>query len=753
MPDYLAASALVAGFFLAVGPLLPARAPWARAAVAGGVLWLVGRYVAWRITATLLPIDLTTPGLWRLGAAVVEALLVADTALLFLLLMRVVDRSVEADAHEAVLRAAPPVRLPHVDVFIPTFDEGLDVLERTIVCALAIDYPDFAVWVLDDGGRDWLCDFCRRKGARYLRRPDNLHAKAGNINHALGHSGGAYIAVFDADFVPYTNFIYRTLGFFDDPRVGCVQTPQHFFNKDPIQLNLGLERVWPDEQRLFFHTIMPSRDAWGCAFCCGSCMIVRRAVLAELGGMPVGSVTEDVLMTLMMLRRGWKTVYLDEELSAGLAPESIEAFFVQRKRWCRGNIQMLLMRDGPLGPGRLGLATRLFFLPTFWLLQPVQLLFLAIPLVFMWSGVSPLSHAGPADLARHQVPALLACFLALSWVSRGAWLPLLSTASTVFAAIRLSPTVLFSLVRPFGAPFRVTPKGRRLARRVFDRNTALIAAALLGANLGGILINLDFDLRVVRDDGLFRTASIWSLWNCLIFLLVFLISVERPRRRADERFVVGRAAPCTIFDAQFEVQVLDISMSGARLQLDDGPALQQGARIALDLDSVGTLRGRVVWTSRGEAGLRFEALSAATRETVAGLLGELARAAPQRPERSLRIALGLTARCSADEAMGDCVIENASLTGALLDFSGAAPPHGAALALEFPDVGILPCRVVRSLGAARVGVHFEEAVGSVRDRLIKRLYAVPIRRSATVPAKASAVLGALARRAFGSGPA
>jgi cellulose synthase (UDP-forming) len=139
----------------------------------------------------------------------------------------------------------PPERWPAVDGFIPTYNEPLDVLERTIVGALALDYPrdKLKVYVLDDKRRDWLRAFCEEKGAIHVTRPDNLHAKAGNMNNGLKVSSGDFIAVFDADFVPYRAFLRRTVPFFQDPSIGIVQTPQHFFNKDPVQSNLSLERV------------------------------------------------------------------------------------------------------------------------------------------------------------------------------------------------------------------------------------------------------------------------------------------------------------------------------------------------------------------------------------------------------------------------------------------------------------------------------------------------------------------------------
>ena len=331
-----APSMLLAGFYLCLAPLLPRRKTWARVLVAAICLAVAVRYLAWRLLYTLLPAELMSgEGVWYLGIYVVELFAFLNYSIFYLILSRWVDRSSEADRREAELRRRPVEQLPSVDVFIPTYNEGPDVLHRTILAALGIDYPKFQVWVLDDGGRDWLAEFCAENGANYVRRPDRRHAKAGNLNHALSVTSGDLFAIFDADFAASRNFLYRTVGFFDDARIGILQTPQHFFNPDPIQLNLGLSRVLPDDQRLFFEVMAQCRDAWDCAFCCGSCSLQRREALEAIGGVPTGSITEDILSTMVLLRKGYITRYLNERLSMGLAAESLEGYFTQRTRWCR----------------------------------------------------------------------------------------------------------------------------------------------------------------------------------------------------------------------------------------------------------------------------------------------------------------------------------------------------------------------------------------------------------------------------------
>ena len=101
-------------------------------------------------------------------------------------------------------------------MLICSYNEDKGILERTIVGALGMDYPNFRVWMLDDSRRDWVKALCAELGCLYLSRPDNTHAKAGNINHALKHIAALpdppeFISILDADFVPTPQFLKRAM--------------------------------------------------------------------------------------------------------------------------------------------------------------------------------------------------------------------------------------------------------------------------------------------------------------------------------------------------------------------------------------------------------------------------------------------------------------------------------------------------------------------------------------------------------------
>ena len=169
-----------------------------------------------------------------------------------------------------------------------------------------------------------------------LARPDNGHAKAGNINHALRllarlPDPPEFIAILDADFVPTPHFLKRAMTLFRDKTIGVVQTPQHFVNPDPIQINLGATTLLARRAAL----LLRRRHA-------GQGRLVGRFLLRHVVGRPHGaaylrsagfrldSVTEDYLLTLRLKETGYATAYLDEPLSFGLAPEGLKEYVTQR---------------------------------------------------------------------------------------------------------------------------------------------------------------------------------------------------------------------------------------------------------------------------------------------------------------------------------------------------------------------------------------------------------------------------------------
>ena len=597
--------ALLVGFLLLFGKIWP----W-RAGLVATIGCTIVYYLQWRISQTIPWGEGAGKLWWPLTCLLVEGAALFDGAILLAILSRPRDRSAEADAGEARLRAAweeEPLNLPPVDVFIATYNEPREVLEKTILGCLALDWPDARIWVLDDGRRPWVRDLCMAKGAGYINRPDNKGAKAGNINHGLTVTDAPFIAVFDADFVPRRDFLLRTMGFFESERIGIVQVPHSFYNHDPMQTNLGLQQAMPDDQRFFFEAIMPGRDGWDAAFCCGSNSVTRRTLFESIGGgLPEGSITEDMLLTLASLRQGYVTRYLNEPLAFGLAPESTTAFFVQRQRWAQGAIQILYLKEGPLGPG-LKLRYRLLFLPSAWITQGLQSMFTVLtPICFMLFNLAPMVGIDLEAVIHYVLPLIVAMLSGITLLAPGRYYPLAAQILSLFQTFRILPVALQTLFRPKGLVFKVTPKGSDAGGNPWERTILFVTLGLLALSFAGLMINVTPEYRVVSQVGLLPMVTFWTIVNMFILLLVAMMCLEKPRVRGEERFALRQAV--TILSAQGQMirsDKGDISISGLGLELAEPTELSVGERVDVVLPDVGLLRGFVRRSGR-RLGIEFD---------------------------------------------------------------------------------------------------------------------------------------------------
>lgn len=615
-------------------------------------------YVGWRLTSTI-PWDGGARELWwPLLCLFVEMAALFDAAILLAILARPTDRSAEADAGEARLRAQwaqDGGSLPPVDIFIATYNEPREVLEKSILGCLAVDWPNHRLWVLDDGRRQWVHDLCLAKGAGYITRPDNKGAKAGNINHALTVTDAPFVAVFDADFVPRRDFLLRTMGFFDEEKIGIVQVPHSFYNHDPMQTNLGLQQSMPDDQRFFFESIMPGRDGWNAAFCCGSNSVTRRTLFENIGGgLPEGSITEDMLLTLASLRQGYITRYLNEPLAHGLAPESTAAFFVQRQRWAQGAIQILYLRDGPLGPD-LKLRYRFLFLPTAWLTQGLQSIFTLItPIFFMLFNLSPMMHVDLPSICHYLLPMIVALLSGITLLAPRRYYPLAAQILGMFQTFRILPVALQTLVRPKGLVFKVTPKGTNAAGAAWESTVLLMAISLIALSVAGLLINISPDYRIVAQEGLLPLVAFWTMVNILLLLLVAMMCLEKPRIRGEERFALKQPVTLLSNDGQMMTTSRgDISISGLGLESEGDTGLRIGERVQVVLPDVGMVRGFVRRTGR-RIGIEFDFHGEELRDRlIVALFTDRIEMNAQRPS-SLVVAMAILKRLwVADLSTGD----------------------------------------------------------------------------------------------------
>lgn len=382
----------IAGWAARLGPP-GAEAPRSRRlAHVGGIAAIAALvlYLTWRVLFTM------PSGEWNLAIAWI---LVTFEALPLAGLILKAWSVWNIDSHPP----APVTEAPNgmrVAVLIPTYNEPIEVLTPTVAAACELA-PAHETWVLDDGDRPWVEEMCVAYGARYVRRAVHDHAKAGNMNHALGlmasekAAGGPgidIIAVLDCDHVPLPTFLSATLGWFEDPGIALIQGPQSFYNGGAFDDD-GIT----GEQGTFFNVLMASRNVPGAGpFWCGSTSLLRLSALQEVGGVATETITEDMHTTLKLIRRGWRTVYHHQTLAVGLAPATPDQYLLQRRRWGMGAMQILVHEKLWAAKGWLSWRNYHEYLNgTLWWLEGIAtLVAFLIPVVIMLSGAQT-STAGP----------------------------------------------------------------------------------------------------------------------------------------------------------------------------------------------------------------------------------------------------------------------------------------------------------------------------------------------------------------------
>jgi cellulose synthase (UDP-forming) len=658
------------------------------------------RYFYWRTTSTL---NLDSP----LDAGVSILLLAAEVygvTVLFLGYFQTIEME---------RRTPAPIRsLPNVDVFIPTYNESIEIVRRTVIGALAIDYPRKQVFILDDGRREAFEAMAREMGCFYLTRTDNAHAKAGNLNRALTRTHGELVAIFDADHVPVRGFLRNVVGFFADESVGLVQTAQHFFNPDPYERNLNLEGRIAPEQTFFYHVIQPGNDFWNSAFFCGSCAVLRRSAIESIGGFKVMTVTEDAHTALELHSRGWRSVYLGLPLAAGLATESFAAHVIQRMRWARGMAQILRL-DCPLFKKGLDLPQRLNYFNAmlhFFFGLP-RLVMIAAPLLFLLFGI----HSFRADVLAvlaYILPHIVLSTVGNSLISERFRHSFWGAVYEVSIAPYTAWVTLLALVNPRLGKFNVTDKGTNIESARFDFATSRGTLVLLGLSV--VALAVAFPLRLASFDAAATPPAelhailinaLWTLANLTTLVAAACVAYEQPQQRRAPRVLRDFPIEVRVRGEVVRARCRDISESGVRIALDTMSALPDACEVRIEGERGPiALRARRIWHERASggahAGLAFEAPDAERHRALVELIFSDDRAwlkrtyprdnplvsfgyllttvwrvtRPRRPARRLAPRLAGRWPCAVGGRRGVCV--SLSTRGGLVDLSTPADISG-----------------------------------------------------------------------------
>lgn len=256
----------------------------------------------------------------------------------------IVNKSKEVNLEKGVMTQE---NLPDIDVFIATHNEDYEILYKTVNACVRMNYPDKSkvhIYIADDTNRPEIKKLAEEFSVGYFGLENNKHAKSGNLNNALSLTNSPYIATFDADMIPYKDFLLETVPYFlkdrgDSKPIGLIQTPQSFYNPDIFQFHFYSEDKLPNEQDFFSKSVNVLNNTRGASVYTGSNTLLRRKAIEDAGGFPTQTITEDFELGVRMNIAGYLNYSTTKPMASGLTPTDLRSVIKQRIRWGRGVIK------------------------------------------------------------------------------------------------------------------------------------------------------------------------------------------------------------------------------------------------------------------------------------------------------------------------------------------------------------------------------------------------------------------------------
>lgn len=400
---------------------------------------------------------------------------------------------------------------PSVDIMVTMVGEPAEVVEKTLRAAMAQDYDNFKVYLLNDGkgaGKPNWRDgdkVAKKVGAKAITRERNTGAKAGNVNNALRQTEGEIVVVLDTDMAPKREFLKKIIPYFKDEKVGFVQSPQYYTNWEKNEVSRG---AW-EQQEFFFGPIMKGKDRSNAAFICGTNFAIRRKALVEAGGMQEDNIAEDFLTSIYVHARGWKSVYTTEILCKGLAPEDLLSYIKQQTRWARGSLEALI-RHNPLGQRGLSGGQKIQYLASaaYYLNGLIVLIDIVMPLLFFYLGWEPVGESS-VTFAIFFLPFMFISLYLLNLASMGK----LSLRGVSFSqscwVVQLRALVSILLNKKMG--FAVTSKKKLEGNFLY---LAYPHLAYIGLSIIGALIAINRE----GVNSSVATNIAWATFNGIMFV-------------------------------------------------------------------------------------------------------------------------------------------------------------------------------------------------------------------------------------------
>lgn len=552
------------------------------------------RYL-WYRTFSTLNFDGWLNSIFSLLLYAAELYAIATLLLAYFQTLKIRNRQSVSMAH------VPLQQWPAVDIYIPTYNEDIEIVRKTVLATMAIEYPagKKEVYVLDDGRkypqrREELRQMCVDLGCYLMTRDNNDHAKAGNINHALIRTSGELVLILDCDHIPSRNILQETVGFFQKSTVSLVQTPHWFYNPDPFERNLLTQGKIPVGNELFYKILQKGNDFWNAAFFCGSAAVVRKSHLLEVGGIAVETVTEDCHTSLRLHGKGYETVYYDKIMVAGLAPEKFSSYVGQQVRWARGMAQILRL-EWPIFNRTLTIPQRICYTSatTHFFFGFPRLMYAIAPIAFLVFGINSVRGLGLETLT-YALPSILIALNANFIVHKGVRFSFWNEIFEYAMAFQDGLVTFMALINPKMGSFNVTDKGVQVSKRSFDWSSVQVLLIIGSFSLLSLVLVPYWIITDLQDADAVLINAVWCVVNVALLSAAVLVALEQPQLRQSHR--LDRHLSATLFSGQNTLQgtTVDISETGARVRLLDWPNLPD----VVDVEIHGDTNSRVFLSAR-----------------------------------------------------------------------------------------------------------------------------------------------------------
>ena len=495
-----------------------------------------------------------------------------------------------------------PEEFPHVDVFVATYNESTELLAKTLNGCVHMEYPDRSkvhIWLCDDNRRPAMRQLAEEMGVGYFDRPDNSGAKAGNLNHAMSLTHAPYVVTFDADMIPKSDFLMKTIPYFvdaekknlslpekDQVRLGFLQTPQCFYEPDIYQHDLYAENSVPNEQNFFYRTIEPAKTSTNSVIYGGSNTVLARKAIEDIGGFYTESITEDFATGVLIEMAGYVSLAISEPLASGQTPHTFREHIRQRTRWGRGVImtwrKLRLLRQKSLS---LLQKANYWSSVEYWYAPIKNLIYILSPLLFAALAI-PVFKCNWLELLVFWLPMFLMQNICLMINSR-------RTISIKWSGVygtSVMPFLLLPILKEtFGistSSFNVTDKSKKSSSRKADILAMLPFFLLMALSVAGI-VRLMFIFKLAYSINLL-ILLFWIVRNLYFLALsVFLII---GRDSDGEAVKVTDAEPVTVVpegseNESFEGVTTLMTEHGLTVFLDDYESIGLGDAVHITIYS------------------------------------------------------------------------------------------------------------------------------------------------------------------------